>query len=95
MCGIVGAVAHGGVAQIGQVIRLGAARQGGVLHFDEVADVHVGAQLGARPQAGERTDDAFLPNFGAVQHAVRQQLGARANLAILDHAVGSDLYAIA
>ena len=42
---VVDALAHRAVAQVGQVVGLGAARQRGVLHLDEVADVHLGAEL--------------------------------------------------
>ena len=35
------ALADAGVADVGEVIRLRAASQVGVLHLDEVADVHV------------------------------------------------------
>ena len=46
------------VAEIGQVIRLRAFAHVGLLELDEVADVGILADLGARPDMRERTEEA-------------------------------------
>ena len=48
----VDALADRGVAQVGQVVGLGTARQGAVLDLDEVADVDLGPEIGAGAQPG-------------------------------------------
>ena len=50
--------ADGRVADVGEVIRLAAIRDGGLLQLDEIADVHAGAELAAGPYTGKRTDEA-------------------------------------
>jgi hypothetical protein len=60
------ALADGAVAQVGQVVGLGAGGQRRVLHLDEVADVHLGAQVGARAQARVGPTSAPRADCGAV-----------------------------
>ena len=49
--------AHRGVSYIRQMIGFSAYCQGRIFDFDEVANVHLGGQGGARAQASEGTDD--------------------------------------
>ena len=50
------------VAEVGEVIRLAAGADLALLHFDEVADVHVLVQHALGPQARERADRAARPD---------------------------------
>jgi hypothetical protein len=74
-------------------------RQRRVLHFDEVADVHVGAQPGAAAQPGEGADQCARADAGAeplaVDVRVRPQRRAGADGGIADDAVGADAGAVA
>src|SRR5690606_26990321 len=67
---VVHALAHFGIAQVGQVVGLGALGHGRVLDLDEVADVHLGAQLGPRSQACEGPDQRAIAHGGALRVAI-------------------------
>ena len=92
-------LAHRGVAQIGQVIGLGAVGERRVLHLDEVADVHFGAQHGTGAQAGKRADERARPDAHAQRVAV--DVGERVDHRVVgdrrvaDHAVGADAHPVA
>ena len=66
----VGALAHAAVADIGEVVGLGARLEPGVLDLDEVADVRACADVGARPEARER------PDAGALARCARRRSGS-------------------
>ena len=53
------------------MVGLDPGREGGGLHLHEVADVYVVFEHGARPDAGEGTDDAVAADDAALQVAVR------------------------
>ena len=65
----VGLGADAAVAEVGQVVGLGASVQSYVLNLDEIADVHVGAELGARPEAREGSDPRPFADNGACEMA--------------------------
>jgi hypothetical protein len=50
---VIHALAHRGIAQIGQMVGLGPSREGGVFHLDKIANMHLGPQLRPRPQTGK------------------------------------------
>ena len=52
----VGLAADPGVADIGQMIGLGAVFEGSVFDLDEIADPGLGADFGAGPEPGEGAD---------------------------------------
>src|SRR5690606_32332571 len=91
----VDAAAYGGVAEIGMVVGLGVVGDLRVLHFDEVADVHIPAQGRARTQTGIGPDqtlvaDARILGQGeGVDHCIGPYPG------IADHAIGGDTGAVA
>ena len=74
---------HRGVTQVSQVVGLGAAAQGGVFHFDKIADVHLGTQLRARAQPGKRADQRAGADLHAQLFAVDVREG-------VDHRAGVD-----
>ena len=57
---IVHALTHSGIAEVRQVIGFGAFGQGGIFHFDKIANVHFGASFCTRTQSCK------LPNQGAL-----------------------------
>jgi hypothetical protein len=63
----IGALADMRVADIGKMIGLGARLEGGLLHLDEIADMDVGAQFGARPQPCKGPDARSLADMGAFE----------------------------
>src|SRR5690606_37045946 len=82
----VDAAAEGRVADVAQVIHLGAGRSPAVLHLDEVADLHLRVELRARPDAGEGTDLAARARPDAVEHGMRVHDGAGTESRVRDHA---------
>src|ERR687891_1039677 len=68
--------ADAGVADVGQVIGLGAGLEHGVLDLDEVADPRARPDLGARAQPGERADLGARPERDPLEMAKRQDAGA-------------------
>ena len=95
---VVDAFAHRGVAQVGEMVGLGAARQRGVFHLDEVADVHLLGQLGAgrsRAKADQRTRADARALRLAVD--VREGMDHRVvgDAAVADHAVRGDAHVVA
>ncbi|MPM42587.1 hypothetical protein SDC9_89253 [bioreactor metagenome] len=69
-CAVVHALAHRRVAQVGQVVGLGAVGQGGIFHLHKVADVHFAPQLRAGAQSRERADQCALAHAGTDLFAV-------------------------
>ena len=65
------------------MVGLGAAAQGGVFHFNKIADVHLGTQLRARAQPGKRADQRAGADLHAQLFAVDVREG-------LDHRAGFD-----
>ena len=72
------ALADAGVADIRQVIDLGASFKRRRLHLDEIADLGLRAELRARPQARERADRGSLADVGTFE--VRERTNGRALL---------------
>ncbi len=88
-CAVVHALAHGGVTQIGQVVGLGALGQRGVFHFHKVADVHLGPELGPRPQTGKRANEGASAHGHAELLSV--DMGERMDdRTRLNHRIGND-----
>src|SRR4029078_3563105 len=58
------------------MVCLGAYSQRRILHLNEVADVHLCAENGARAQPRERTDPCILSNASALEMTVGLDLGA-------------------
>ena len=85
------------VAEVGEVVGLGAALQLRLLHLDEVADVHVLAQQ-RHPAATAQTDRRLqrAPDTRTLDHAVGVDLRCRRrSSAVADHDVRADAHAIA
>ncbi len=61
------------------MVDLGAILEARGLDLAEIADMHVGAEFGARPQPGERSDDAIRPHGGAFHMAERPDRDAVAD----------------
>ena len=95
---VVDALAHRRVTQIGEVVSLRALRQRGVLDLDEVADVHLVAELRTGSQARERPDQRAAANAHAELLAVdvgeRMDHRAGTDDRIADHAVRADAHAV-
>ena len=72
----VDALADVAVAEVGEVVGLGAVAERRVLDLDEVADVHVGAERRAAAQARERADDRRAGRRS--RRALRRRCGCRA-----------------
>src|SRR5476649_2349523 len=81
---------NGGVADVGQVVGLAVRGDLAVLDFDEIADVYVLGQLGARAQARVRSDDGGGPDHRAFDVAKRLDAGAGGDAGIDDDAVRAD-----
>src|SRR6185437_7696453 len=68
------------VADISQVIGLGAGLDLSFLYLDEIADMHVGTEIGAGAQPGKRSDAGALADVSAFQmreRADRRAVGDR------------------
>ena len=65
----VGARTDARVADVGEVVRLGALLDDRVLDLDEVADMRVLGDLGTGPQAGERPDPGAAADVAALEMA--------------------------
>src|SRR5438045_8333475 len=76
------------------MVRLRARAELGVLHLDEIADVHAAREGGPGAKARERADVAVGPDARAVDHAVGKDLRVGADLAVADHAAGADSYPV-
>ena len=55
------------IAQVGEMIGLGAFAQHGFFGFDKITNMDIIAQYGAWPQTGIRADGGALADFGAVE----------------------------
>ena len=71
----VGAFAHIGIAQIGQMADLHAFVQNGVLDLDEIADMHILGQFCAGAQPGKGADLRATADMAAFQMAKALDLG--------------------
>src|SRR5450432_1573775 len=87
--------ADDGVPQIAEVVGLAAPPQHRLLELDEVADVRLGPDVGAGPEARERSDDGAGPNDGVVRDRVRQDARPRAHLGVDEDAAVLDVRAVA
>jgi len=83
-------LAHGAVADVGEVVDLAAVVHLAVLDLDEVADMHRLRQLGAGAEAGERSDAAIRADLGFLEQAERGDARVRRDARIAQHAVGAD-----
>ena len=63
----IGAGADVAVADIGEVVGLGAGAEPGGLDLDEIADMHVCLEHRAGAQPGKRPDDRARPDLGAFE----------------------------
>src|SRR5438477_8386708 len=91
----VGSRADVGVAEVGQVRRLGPPAQDGVLDLDERADVGVLLNLRAWPQTRERPDSGARADPGPLDLAVRTHGGPRRDLRVEEPREGEDLRPLA
>ena len=81
-----------GIADVAQMIGLGAGLEPGVLDLDEIADMGALADLGARAQPRERADPRARPDAHPLEMAERADLRALGDLdAGAEHHVGADL----
>src|SRR5712691_7527513 len=78
------------VADIGKVIGFGALTDAARLDFDEVAEVHVGGEARARPDAGVGTDAAVRADVGLLDVAEWLDRRAGRDFHALQNAVGPD-----
>src|SRR6266581_7167836 len=78
------------VADIGKVIGFGALPDAARLDLHEVAEVHVGGQARARPDAGVGADAAVRADVGLLDVAERLDRRARRDFHALQNAVGPD-----
>src|SRR5947208_10738123 len=79
-----------GVADVREVVGLGAGAEAARLDLDEVSNMHVLRQTDAGPQPRERPDAATLAELGVVEMREREHLGAGADADVFQHAVRSD-----
>src|SRR5690606_23175774 len=91
----VGLAADVGVAHVGEVVGLGVVGDDAILDLYEVAQMHAGAEHGARTGAGVGPDHAGLAHGGAVDVAEGLDAGAGADAGVADDAVGADAHAVA
>ncbi len=61
-----------------------------VFHFHEIADMRLIFQHGARADARIRSDAAIPADLRAINHAIRQKLGAGGDLHVFQHAMRAD-----
>ncbi len=91
----VAALPDGGIAEIGQMIRLDAGSERAVLDLDEVADLNGRGETRARPQAREGTDPTRPLAYHPLEVAVGEHLTAGGQSAIAQPGKRADPYAIA
>src|SRR3974377_1706866 len=75
------------------MIGLAAGADLGVFDLDKIADVNFAVHHGAGPEPGKRYDAAILRHHRAVDHAIRENLGALADARIRNDAIGSHSHA--
>src|SRR5690606_37376658 len=78
------------VADVAEVVRLGALLEARVLRLDEVADTHALAELRMRPEPREGAEGHAVLDPGFLHHAVGLHLHVAADDAVLDHRTESD-----
>ena len=83
------------VAQIREVVRLGTGADDARLDLDEIAQVHVLAELRARPDARIRPDAAALAHLGVLEMAEGLDARACRNADVLEHAVRAHHHPVA
>ena len=96
---IVHALAHCGIAQIGQVIGFGTFGHGGIFNFHKIANVHFGGQLRTGSKTCKGTNERALAHRHACFFAINVCEGmhhcACGNVCIGNDAVGADAHAVA
>src|SRR5207237_6159358 len=83
-------VADLGVANVREMVRLGAGAEAARLDLDEVADMDVLGQIGAGPQPRKRPDAAALADCGVVEVREGEHLAAGADADVSQHAARPD-----
>src|SRR5690606_21920120 len=91
----VDALSDFGIADIGEVVGLRATAEPARLDLDEVADVHLVAQLRARPQPGVGAKPAVGADIGILELRERMYFRTVADGDVAQHAVGTDAHAAA
>src|ERR1700737_2256347 len=86
----VDAVAHFSVAQIGQVVGLGALTHAGFLHFHEIANVSLFADLASRAQMAVGPERGPVLHDGMLEYTTGLNEYVIPDFAIENHAVGPD-----
>src|SRR5690606_3832749 len=86
--------ANGGVADIRQVIRLGALAQGALLDLNEIAHVRLRANVGTRPQARIGPEPRIGRHLGAVDVGVRVDLSAGTDMGVTQDTMRPDAHAV-
>ena len=76
------------------MIGLGSAADFRCLGFDEIADVHLVGEPGARTQAGIWADPAVCADDSAVEMGVGRDFSARADVGIAQYATSADFHII-
>ena len=84
-------LAYIGVADIGQVIGLGAGGDPALLDLDKIANMHLGPEFGSRAQAGEGADHRVRPDHRIVEVTEGRDPRAGADRDIVKHAIGANL----
>ena len=78
------------VAEVGEVVGLGAFAKLRLLGFNKVAHVRVFADFAAGPQVRERADLRAVGDGGILKHAALADENAVAESAVFDHGEGPD-----
>ena len=86
----VDAGADDGVAEVVQVVGLGAFAEGDLLGFDEVADVGSFADAALGAQVGVGAEDGVVGDLGGVEDAAVADGDVVAERGVLDDGVGAD-----
>ena len=91
---VVDAFTDRGIAQVGQVIGLGPFGQRGIFHLYKVANVHLIAQAGTGPQAGEGANQCASAHrhagFSAIDVGERVNHRVGCNPGVGNHAIRAD-----
>src|SRR6202050_2670120 len=91
----VDALAQLAVTDVGEMIGLGVIAQTGVFYLDEMSDVHAACPPRPGTQAGEWPDEAARGHGRGIDYAMREHLGAGANLAVTNDTTGAHAHAVA
>ena len=88
------AAPHRGVTDVREMVGLAVRRDAAVLHFDEVADMHVIRQHAARAQPSIRAKLAAGTDFGRIEMAERRNAGAGSHGHVAQHRMGTHAHAV-